>query len=141
MPLPFPTKVPICPRSSQKTSLWSTNPVPQQVDATVFFQILQNKKKSNKKLPSFRQSPPSLSAPSDERLSQNVPHLMKGYLEKRWGLNKPEHINPKALGITSPSADHAITSKCISLSNQLVWQPVDPHHHALGHHGCCAESA
>lgn len=45
---------------------------------------------------------------------------MKGYPEKQLGLNKPEHINPKGLGITCPSADPAITSWCISLSNGLV---------------------
>lgn len=50
---------------------------------------------------------------------------MKGYLEKRLGLDKPEHVSPKTPGVMCPSADHAATSKCISLSSQLVWWPVE----------------
>lgn len=54
---------------------------------------------------------------------------MKGYAEKWLGLNKPEHI--KARSETCPSAGGAITSECISLSNQLVWWPVDPQYRML----------
>lgn len=64
---------------------------------------------------------------------------MKDCLEKRLGLNKPEHVNPKALGVTCPSADRAITSECIDLPSQLVWWPADPHLCDLGHHGRSAE--
>lgn len=86
------------------------------------------KKKSNKKHKSFKQLPmfpPSLSSPSDGRLSQNVSHLMKGSPEKWLELDKPKAINPEAPSVTFPSADCGITSECISLSSQLVWWPVD----------------
>lgn len=54
MPVPFPTKAPICPGSSPKTSLWSTDPLLQQVDVTVFLQTAKQEK-IQQNLPLFKQ--------------------------------------------------------------------------------------